>query len=67
MTHQTIHRRLEALEARQAPPVAYVWREAGESEEAAIKRQTVKPGQDVVVCLWEDEAAIPSKIKEKVV
>ena len=43
MTHQTIQRRLEALEAKEAPPVAYVWRECGESEEAAI----------------------PSKIKEK--
>ena len=53
-THQTIKRRLEALEARQAPPVAYVWRECGESEEAAIKRQTVKPGHDVVVLSWRE-------------
>ena len=56
---------LEALEERQAPPVVYVWRECGESGKEAIKRQTVKPGQDVVVLSWEDEAAIPSKIKEK--
>ena len=53
-THQTIKRRIEALEARQAPETVYIWREAGESAEAAIKRQTVKPGQNVVVVSWRD-------------
>ena len=51
-THQTIKRRLEVLEARQAPETVYIWREAGESAEAAIRRQSVNPGQDVVVCSW---------------
>ena len=66
MTHQTIQRRLEALEARQAPKIVYVWSECGESEAAALKRQTVNPGHDVVLLSWEDETAIPSRIGEKV-
>ena len=56
MIHQTIKRRLEALEAREAPPVVYIWRECGESETAAIKREGVKPGQNVVFFSWQDEA-----------
>ena len=54
MTHQTLHRRLEALEARQAPPVAYVWREAGESEEEAIKLEGIKSSESVVFFTWHD-------------
>ena len=67
MTHQTIQRRLEALEAKEAPEIVYIWRGCGESGEEAIKRQTVSADQDVVVCSWEDETAISSKIKEKTV
>ena len=51
----TIRRRVEALEAKQAPAVAYIWREAGETVAAAIKRQTVKPGHDVVVYSWGEQ------------
>ena len=58
MIHQTIKRRLEALEAREAPPVVYIWRECGESETAAIKREGVKPGQKVVFFSWQDEALV---------
>ena len=54
MTNQTIKRRLEALEAKEAPPIVFVWRECGESEAAAIKRKGVKPGQDVVFFSWQD-------------
>jgi len=53
--HQTIKRRIEALEAREAPPVVYIWRECGESEAAAIKREGVKLGQKVVFFSWQDE------------
>ena len=53
MTHQTIKRRIEALEAKEAPPV-YIWRECGESEAAAIERVGVKPGQNVVFISWQD-------------
>jgi len=56
--HQTIKRRLEALEAKEAPQVVYIWRECGESEAAAIKREGVKPGQDVVVFSWQDAALV---------
>ena len=54
MTHQTIKRRLDALEAKEAPPVVYVWRGCGESEAAALKRKGVKPGQPVVFISWQD-------------
>ena len=54
MTHRTIQRRLEALEARQVPPVAYVWRERGESEEAATKREGIKSSEGVVFFTWHD-------------
>ena len=54
MTLQTIKSRLEALEAREAPPVVYIWRACGESEAAAIKREGVKPAQDVVFFCWQD-------------
>ena len=56
VTHQTIKCRLDALESKEAPPVAYVWHECGESEAAAIKRAGVKPGQDVVFFSWQDAA-----------
>ena len=58
MIHQTIKRRIEALEAREAPPVVYIWRECGESEAAAMKREGVKPGQNVVVFSWQDAALV---------
>ena len=58
MTHQTIKRRLEALEAKEAPPIVFVWRECGESEAEAIQRAGVKPGQNVVVLSWQDEELI---------
>ena len=58
VTHQTIKSRLEALEAREAPPVVYIWRECGESEAAAIKREGVKPGQNVVFFSWQDAALV---------
>lgn len=45
MPHQTIQRQQEALEAKEAPEVVYVWRGWGESAEEAIKRQTVKSMQ----------------------
>ncbi len=51
--HQTIKRRLDALEAKEAPPV-YIWRACGESEAEAIKREGVKPGQNVVFFSWQD-------------
>ena len=54
MTYQTIKRRLDALEAKEAPPV-YIWRACGESEAEAIKREGVKPGQNVVFISWQDE------------
>ena len=57
MIHQTIKRRIEALEAKEAPPV-YIWRECGESEAEAIKRAGVKPGQDVVFITWQDAALV---------
>ena len=50
----TIQRRLEALEAKQAPTVVYIWRETGESVAAAIKRRSIKPDQDVVVYSWAE-------------
>ena len=53
MIHQTIKRRLAALEAKEAPPV-YIWRECGESEAEAIKRVGVNPGQNVVFISWQD-------------
>ena len=52
--HQTIKSRLAALEAKEAPPVVYVWRECGESEAAALKRMGVKPGQNIVFISWLD-------------
>ena len=52
--HQTIKRRIEALEAKEAPPIVFVWRECGESEAAALKRVGVKPGQNVVFISWQD-------------
>ena len=55
---KTIKSRLEALEAREAPPVVYIWRECGESEAAAIKREGVKPGQKVVFFSWQDAALV---------
>lgn len=58
MIHQTIKRRIEALEAREAPPVVYIWRECGESEAEAMKREGVKPGQNVVVFSWQDAALV---------
>ena len=58
MIHQTIKRRIEALEAREAPPTAYIWRACGESEAEAMKREGVKPGQDVVVFSWQDAALV---------
>ena len=58
MIHQTIKRRLEALEAKEAPPIVYIWRECGESEAAALKRKGVKPGQPVVFISWQDEALV---------
>ncbi len=54
MTLQTIKCRIEALEAREAPPVVYIWRACGESEAEAMKREGVKPGQDVVFFSWQD-------------
>ena len=57
MIHQTIKRRLEALEARKAPPV-YIWRACGESEAEAIKREGVKPGQNVVFFSWQDAVLV---------
>ena len=51
--HQTIKRRLDALETKEAPP-AYVWRGRGESAAAAIERVGVKPGQNVVFISWQD-------------
>ena len=54
VTHQTIKSRIEALEAREAPPTAYIWRASGESEAEAIKREGVKPGQNVVFFSWQD-------------
>ena len=54
MIHQTIKRRLEALEAKEAPPIVFVWLACGESEAAALKREGVKPGQNVVVLSWQD-------------
>jgi hypothetical protein len=56
--HQTIKRRIEALEAREAPPVVYIWRACGESEAEAMKREGVKPGQNVVVFSWQDAALV---------
>ena len=53
-THLTIKRRLEALEAKEAPPIVFVWLACGESEAAALKREGVKPGQNVVVLSWQD-------------
>lgn len=53
MIHQTIKRRLDALEAKEVPPV-YIWRECGESEAEAIQLAGVKPGQDVVFISWQD-------------
>ena len=58
MINQTIKRRIEALEAREAPPVVYIWRECGESEAEAMKREGVKPGQNVVVFSWQDAALV---------
>ena len=58
MIHQTIKRRIEALEAREAPPPVYIWRACGESEAEAMKREGVKPGQDVVVFSWQDAALV---------
>ena len=58
MIHQTIKCRLEALEAKEAPPVVYIWRACGESEAEALKREGVKPGQNVVVFSWQDEALV---------
>ena len=55
MTHQTIKRRIEALEAKEAPQVVYIWCECGESEAEAIKRVGVNPGQNVVFISWQDE------------
>ena len=43
----------QSQEARGAPQV-YIWRECGESEAAAIKREGVKPGQKVVFFSWQD-------------
>ena len=54
VTHQTIKSRIEALEAREAPPTAYIWRASGEREAEAIKREGVKPGQNVVFFSWQD-------------
>ena len=56
--HQTIKRRLEALEAKEAPPIVFVWRDNGESEAEAIKRAGVKPRLDVVFISWQDEALV---------
>lgn len=58
MTNQTIKRRLDALEAKEAPPIVFVWRECGESEAEAIQREGVKPGQNVVVSCWQDAALV---------
>jgi len=58
VTIQTIKSRLEALEAKEAPLVVYIWRECGESEAAAIKREGVKPRQKVVFFSWQDGGAI---------
>ena len=58
VTLQTIKSRLEALEARDAPPVVYIWRDCGESEAAAIKREGVKLGQNVVFFSWQDAALV---------
>ena len=55
MIYQTIKRRLEALEAKEAPPIVFVWLACGESEAEALKREGVKPGQTVVVLSWQDE------------
>ena len=54
MRPKTIQRRVEALEAKQAPAVAYIWRETGESVAAAIKRRGIKPDQHVVVYSWAE-------------
>ena len=54
MTYQAIKSRLEALEAKEAPPIVFVWRKCGESEAAALKRKGVKPGQNVVFFSWQD-------------
>ena len=54
VTNQTIKNQLEALEAREAPPVIYIWRECGESEAAATMRERVKAGRNVVVYYWWD-------------
>ena len=56
--NQTIKRRIEALEAKEAPPIVFVWRECGESEAAALKRKGVKPGQNFVFISWQDEALV---------
>lgn len=58
MTHQTIKSRIEALEAREAPPIVYIWCEYGESEAEAIKREGVKPGQNVVFFSWQDAVLV---------
>ncbi len=54
VTNQSIKNRLEALEARETPPVLYIWRECGESAAAATKREGVKAGRNVVVYYWRD-------------
>ena len=51
-------RRLEALEAKEAPPIVFVWLACGESEAEALKREGVKPGQNVFVFFWQDAALV---------
>ena len=34
--------------------MAYIWREAGESEEEAIKREGIKSSEGVVFFTWHD-------------
>jgi len=58
VTLQTIKSRLEALEAKEAPPIVYIWCECGEGEAAAIKREGVKLGQNVVFFSWQDAALV---------
>jgi hypothetical protein len=48
----TIQRRVEALEARDGQPWHWVWRHDHETEEQALQREGIEPGERVIVFGW---------------
>lgn len=52
---QNLDKRVTALESKQALPIRWVWRNAGETQAAALERAGIARESNVIIFSWKGQ------------